>query len=365
MSDQEMEMMDQENQEGQIEEAKKASMGDPSEIPDPEAKDAKAPGGDGKMIDKTPKPQGSSNIKAPTTKVGMIAAMNDKMKKMKKDDVKKLYASYNEGTEIEETEEVSSIREIQHISSSDIDVSEDITAIFGGEELTEDFVEKASTIFEAAVVSKVNEILESVTVDLEAELESEKEEIVESISAKLDDYLEYVAEEWMKENELAVEQGIKSEIVENFMIGLRNLFAENYIDIPEEKVDLVDELASKVAELEESLNSELEKNVELHKEISESKKESVLRNVCEGLTESQSEKMKSLSEGVDFDSAEDYVSKLETIKENYFRSEEEETTLTESYVIDEEPVDIDESTETQVDPGMRSYMNAISRSIKK
>lgn len=366
MSEQEMEVMDQETQEeGQIEEAKKASMGDPSEIPDPEAKDAKAPGGDGKMIDKTSKPQGSSNIKVPNTKVGMIAAMNDKMKKMKKDDVKKLYASYNEDVEIDETEEVSSIREIQQITPSDINVSEDIQAIFGGQDLSEDFVEKASTIFEAAVVSKVNEILETVTVDLEAELESEKEEIIESISVKLDDYLEYVAEEWMKENELAVEQGIKSEIVENFMVGLRNLFAENYIDIPEEKVDLVDELASKVAELEESLDSEMEKNIELRKEVSESYKASVLRDVCEGLTESQAEKMKSLAEGVEFDSTKDYVSKLETIKENYFRSEEEDNTLTEGYVIDEEPVEIEESVETQVDPGMRSYMDAISRSIKK
>jgi len=367
MSDQELEMLDQQEEQVEIEEAKKASMGDPSEIPDPEAKDAKAPGGDGKMIDKTNPAQGSSKVKVPSTKVGMIAAMNDKMKKMKKDDVKKLYASYqSEDVEMDETEEVTSIREVQQITSSDLDVSEDINAIFGGEDLSEDFVTKATTVFEAAVVSKVNEILENVTVDLEAELESEKEEIVESISARLDDYLEYVAEEWMKENELAVEQGIKAEITENFMVGLRNLFTENYIDIPEEKVDLVDELASKVAELEESLDAELEKNIELRKEVSESVKTSILRDVSEGLTETQAEKLKSLSEGVDFDSAEDYAKKLETIKENYFGSDsEEETTLSEGYVIDEEPIDIDEETEGKVDPGMRSYMDAISRSIKK
>ena len=168
MSDQELEMLDQQEEQVEIEEAKKASMGDPSEIPDPEAKDAKAPGGDGKMIDKTNPVQGSSKVKVPTTKVGMIAAINDKMKKMKREDVKKLYASYNEDVEMDETEEVTSIREVQQITSSDLDVSEDINAIFGGEDLSEDFVTKATTVFEAAVVSKVNEILETVTVDLEA-----------------------------------------------------------------------------------------------------------------------------------------------------------------------------------------------------
>jgi len=307
MSEQELEVQEVqtlETQETDLEEAKKASMGDPSEIPDPEAKDAKAPGGDGKMIDKTAPAQGSSNIKPPKTKIGMINAMVDKMKMEKKDGVSKMYASMMKssyGEEVEGDESHTTLREIQKVSAEDISVSEDINAVFAGEELSEEFVEKATTIFEAAVVSKVNEILETVTVDLEAELEAEKEDIVESMSAKLDDYLEYVAEEWMKENELAVEQGIKSEIVENFMVGLRNLFTENYIDIPEEKVDLVDELASKVAELEESLNDEMAKSIELRKEIAESMKESTLLSVCEGLADTQVEKMRSLAEGVEFE----------------------------------------------------------------
>jgi hypothetical protein len=363
MEVQEVEVVETTDTDLELDEGKKASMGDPSEIPDPEAKDAKSPGGDGKMIDKTNPAQGSSKIKVPSTKVGMIAAMNDKMKKMKKDDVKKLYASYNEDVEVEETEEVSSIREIQQITSSDINVSEDIEAIFGGQDLSEEFVEKASTIFEAAVVSKVNEILETVTVDLEAELEVEKEEIVESLSAKLDDYLEYVAEEWMKENELAVEQGIKSEIVENFMVGLRNLFTENYIDIPEEKVDLVDELATKVAELEESAQTDLDQKIEMRKQVMELQKELVTRDVCEGLTESQVVKIKSLAEGVDFESNEDLKEKLETIKETYFGNTEvisEDTSFD-----DQEPVELDEEVQPSVHPGMRSYMDAISRTVKK
>ena len=362
MSEQEMEVQEVEvvettDTELELDEAKKASMGDPSEIPDPEAKDAKAPGGDGKMVDKTAPAQGSSNIKTPKTKVGMINAMVEKMKGMKKAD---LAASYFKKEDVD-AEEESVIREVRQVSAEDMNVSEDIAAIFGGEELSEEFVTKATTVFEAAVVSKVNEILETVTVDIEAELEAEKEDIIESVSAKLDDYLEYVAEEWMKENELAVEQGIKSEIVENFMVGLRNLFTENYIDIPEEKVDLVDELASKVAELEESLNDEMAKSIELRKEIAESKKDHALATVCEGLTDTQIEKMKSLAEGVDFETVESYTEKLETIKENYFPQEE---TLTESFVVEDEPVEIEEETQ-EVSGPMSVYMNAISKSIKK
>src|SRR6056300_1042889 len=362
MSEQELEVQEVqtlETQETDLEEAKKASMGDPSEIPDPENKDAKAPGGDGKMIDKTAPAQGSSNIKPPNTKVGMINAMVEKMKGMKKADIASSYFK-KEDLDLEEGTPV--LREIQKVSAEDISVSEDINAVFAGEELSEEFVEKATTIFEAAVVSKVNEILETVTVDLEAELEAEKEEIIESMTAKLDDYLEYVAEQWMKENELAIEQGIKSEIVENFMVGLRNLFAENYIDIPEEKVDLVDELASKVADLEETTNEEIERNIALHKELEEANKQLVLRDVCVDMTESQAVKMQSLAEGVEFESSEDYTKKLETIKENYFPTEVVSENVT---FDDQEPIDLDEENSVTVDPGMQLYADAISRSIKK
>lgn len=354
----------------ELDEAKKASMGDPSEIPDPVAKNAKAPGGEGKKVDpKKGVAQGSSNIKVPGTKVGMINAMVDAMKGKTKADLKasygKVMAMYGEDVDIEDTDYVTSIKEIQQITAEDLNVSEDISAIFGGQDLSEEFVSKATTVFEAAVVSKVNEILENVTVDMEAELEAEKEEIVESMSQKLDDYLEYVAEEWMKENELAVEQGIRAEIVENFMVGLRNLFAENYIDIPEEKVDLVDELATKVEELETQVNEQMEKNIQLSKQLEESTAESVFDDVIEGLTESQAEKMKSLSEGVEFSTAEDYKEKLETIKESYFSVEEEISNV--DNAVDDEPVEIEdgESDTVAIDPGMRQYMDAISRSIKK
>jgi hypothetical protein len=304
----------------------------------------------------------------PKTKVGMINAMMDAVKGMKKGDLSASYGSVMaamkvEGFESEEEvvkEATQSIKEIRQISAKDISIAEDVEAMFGGEDLSEDFVGKATTIFEAAVVSKVNEILESVTVDFEAELEAEKVQIVEQLSTQVDSYLEYVAEEWMKENELAVEQGIRSEIVENFMSGLRNLFTENYIDIPEEKVDLVDELASKVIELESSINEEMERNIELRKELVESKRSAILAGACGDITESQAVKLSSLSAGVEFEDEKTFAAKLETLKENYFPKEE---VLTEE-VVDVQPLELTEEA-APTDPGMAAYLNAISKSIKK
>jgi len=306
---------------------------------------------------------------APKTKAGMIQAMMDIVSGMKRDEIAasydKITSAMHGGEEDEEeaTESKKSVREVKKVTKEDINVKEDVAAIFNGEDLTEDFTAKATTIFEAAVLSKVNEVLESVTVDFEAELEAEKSSIQEDLSKKLDDYLEYVAEEWMKENELAVEQGVRAEIVENFMVGLRNLFAENYIDIPEEKVDLVDELAAKVGELETAVNEEMEKNIELRKELTESKKESVMRDASKDLTESQIIKLKSLAEGVDFESEEDFQTKIDTIRENYFA----EAVASDSGNLDDEPLefagnDVDQAV---ADPGMQAYMSAISRSIKK
>lgn len=305
----------------------------------------------------------------PKTKSGMINAMLDAVKGKKKDDLAASYESIMaamkvEGFEAAEevAEETQSIKEIRQISSEDVSVAEDVQAMFSGEELSEEFTSKATTIFEAAVVSKVNEILETVTVDFESELEAEKVQIAEKLSEQVDSYLEYVAEEWMKENELAVEQGIRSEIVENFMTGLRGLFEENYIDIPEEKVDLVDELASKVTELESSINEEMERNIELRKELVEAKQSAILTAACGNITESQAAKLQSLAEGVEFEDADSYAAKLETLKESYFPKEE---VVSEEVVIDEdEPLELAEEA-TAVDPSMNAYLNAISKSIKK
>ena len=305
----------------------------------------------------------------PKTKSGMINAMLDAVKGKKKDELAASYESIMAAMKVEGfepaeevAEETQSIKEIRQISSEDVSVAEDVEAMFSGEELSEEFTSKATTIFEAAVVSKVNEILETVTVDFESDLEAEKVQIAEKLSEQVDSYLEYVAEEWMKENELAVEQGIRAEIVENFMTGLRGLFEENYIDIPEEKVDLVDELASKVTELESSINEEMERNIELRKELVEAKQSAILTAACEDITESQAAKLQSLAEGVEFEDADSYAAKLETLKESYFPKEE---VVSEEVVIDEdEPLELAEEA-TAIDPSMNAYLNAISKSIKK
>ena len=359
--DLEQEVIETVDNDMELEEAK-ASFGDPSEVPDPKTKENTPPGAKPNDADLKDNPKQGSSV--PKTKVALMSSLVGKLQAMKKDDLMAMYTKMSEGADIEDlvSDEAVSIKEVQKISAKDVDVSEDVAAMFKGEELSEEFVSRATTVFEAAVVSKVNEIVEGVQLDIEAELESEKEEIIESLTNKLDEYLEYVAEEWMTENKLAVEKGVKSEITENFMEGLRQLFTENYIDIPEEKVDLVDEMAEKMSELEENLNAEMEKNIELKKEIAESKKDKVLEDACDDLTESQAVKLKSLAEGVEFDDAESYQDKIDTLKENYF-PKEEKVEITED--LDDEPLEIDDETEVKVAPEMSGYMDAITRSIRK
>ena len=342
-----------------IDEAKKASMGDPSEIPDPEAKT-----NSGKEAPKGGEPM----VKLPSTKVGMIQAAVEKLQSMKKVQVADMVNAMmkpeaymkKKTDESVETEDAPTLSEIIKVSKDDIDVSEDMKAMFGSEDLSEDFRDKATTIFESAVLSKVNEVLESATIDMNAEIEVERATARADMESKLDDYLDYVVNEWVKENELAIEKGIRSEIVENFMVGLRNLFTENYIDIPEDKVDIVDEMAAKVEEQEQAVNEEIERNIELRKELNALKMNKALGEVSEGLTETQKEKFISLAEGVDYE-GDDYIAKLETIKENYFPQEE---VVENNDVSDEEPLENLEE-ETKVNGSMANYMNAISRSIKK
>ena len=338
-----------------------ASFGDPSDSGDVTTK----------KTDEKPKGKGDP---MPKTKIGMINAMVDAMKGHKKDEIAASYEKMmaaldlNEDDDEEEAEESKknvkevkkNVKEVKKVTKEDIDVSDDVRALFGEEDLSEEFKESATTIFEAAVVSKINEVLDSVSVDMDAELEAEKHDAVQPLNTRLDDYLEYVVEEWTKENQIAIESGIRAEIVENFMEGLRGLFTENYVDIPEEKVDLVDELAAKVQELEASVNEEMEKNIDISKQLQEIKKEQIIENISDGLSENQSDKLKSLADGVDFEDEEDYTKKLETIKENYFPSEEVVSEIAD----DDEPLEI-EDDDKNVNGSMANYMNAISRSIKK
>lgn len=243
-------------------------------------------------------------------------------------------------------------------------IQEDINALLSGENLSEEFVSKATTIFEAAVLSRVEAIAEEVENQLQEQFNEALEEVKEDFATKLDDYLNYMVEEWMQENELAIDTGLRAEIVEDFMKGLHNLFTEHYIDIPDEKVDVVEELAAKVEELEEKLNEEISKNIEASQEIKEQKKFMAVQTACEGLTQTQAEKLKALAENVSFTSEEEFAKKLEQLKEAYAPTQQVKPA--EKAVL-EEGVDIEEVKTTKVshDPLIDAVAKSISKSVVK
>ena len=200
-------------------------------------------------------------------------------------------------------------------------MKEDVDALFADDStISEEFKSKAATIFEARVYDRITQIEEETEARYAGMLEEAIDSIKTDLTEKVDDYLNYVVEQWMSDNEIAIESGLRAELTEDFIGGLRNLFAEHYIDVPSEKVDLVSELAEKVEELEGKLNEEIERGISYAKALVESYKNEVTHQVCEGLTDTQAEKIKSLAEGVEFSTEEEYKNKLETIRENYFPS---------------------------------------------
>ena len=312
-------------------------------------------------------------VEIPKTKAGMMKAIYDSLNGMKKAELSDSFAQIMGATLFEEDdedgdddddEEKEKPVESKKLSKEDleIDVKEDIDAIVSGEELSEDFKTKAATIFEAAVsakvISEVNERLQSFEDEYTKELSEAKEEYMTNMSEKIDGYLNYVVEEWMKENELAVEKGIRSELVEDFMTGLKNLFQEHYIDIPEEKVDLVDDLFEKVEELETKLDESINTNVEVKKELAKFKKEEVLRNVSEELAETEKEKLTKLADGIDYEDDSQYQEKLEVLRENYFpKTSDTPQTITE----DVENTETEKDAEELVDPSISHYVNAMKK----
>lgn len=242
-------------------------------------------------------------------------------------------------------------------------MKEDIDALLQGEDLSEEFVTKATTIFEAAVMSRVEELAEEVEAQMQEQFEVAIEELKEDFASKIDDYLNYMVEEWMKDNELAIESGLRSEIVEDFIGGLRNLFAEHYIDIPEEKVDVVQEMADKVEELETKLNEEISRSIEFKKEINEHKKVQAVQAVCEGLTQTQVEKLKSLAESVEFTTEDEFAEKINTLKEAYTPSNVK--TVEKSVLQEGVEVPEDKPTRISDDPLVNAAVNSISKSVVK
>ena len=238
-------------------------------------------------------------------------------------------------------------------------MKEDIDALFADDStISEEFKSKVSTIFEARVQDRVTQIEEETEERYAGMLEEAVESIKQDLTEKVDDYLSYIVEQWMEENQIAIESGLRSEMTEDFIAGLRNLFAEHYIDVPAEKVDLVDELAGKVEELETKLNEEIERGVSYAKALVESRKKEITAEVCEGLIATQVEKIKSLAESVEFSTEDEYKEKLETIRENYFPSGVKKASESQ---LQEEVTDGSEKQVVSNDP----YVSAVAQAISK
>jgi SHS2 domain-containing protein len=252
------------------------------------------------------------------------------------------------------------VKEEGIIEEKKLDVETDINAIFSGESLSEEFKNNAKVIFEAAITAKVEEAKTALEEEYATKLETEVASINENLVTKVDEYLEYVVSEWMEENKLAVEKGIKSELVEDFMIGLKNLFTEHYVDIPEDKVNVVEEFAEKVETLESELDKVVTENANLNAQIGLFKKNQIVSEVSEGLSEVQFAKLKSLAEGIEFVSEQDYKEKLLLTKKKYFDENKDET------VKKVAPMDDDiSSLEESFSPVMSHYVQNISRTLKK
>ena len=283
--------------------------------------------------------------------------------KMKKSDIEEMMAAH--ASKLAEADNAKSEEELAKLQAEkeaieekikSINVKEDVEALVDGEDLSEEFKDKAATIFEAAVKSKIRSEVVRMEEGYAVALEEATETIKEELSEKVDDYLGYVVEEWMKENELAVERGLKGEIAEDFISGLKQLFEDHYIDVPDEKYDVLEAQSEKIAELEEKLNGIIEENVEKKKVVESLTREQITSEVSHDLAATEVEKFKSLTEDVDFVSEASFRAKLDTLKESYFPTNGEK----QSFVIDNdgsEPAQDIDTTES-----IKAYMSAISRS---
>ena len=248
------------------------------------------------------------------------------------------------------------------VSEYKVNAKDDIDALFADDQnISEEFKSKVSTIFEARVTDRIQQIEEQTEAKYAGMLEEAIESVRTQLEEKVDDYVNYVVEQWLEENAIAIESGLRAELAEDFISGLHKLFAENYINVPEDKVELVDELATKVEQLESKLNEEIEKSIGYKKSLIEATKQEVTRSVCEGLTETQVEKIKSLAESVEFSTEEEYQNKLETIRENYFPSGVKKADEEQLH----EQVSAEDAGETKkpvsADPYVSSVANAISK----
>ena len=265
-----------------------------------------------------------------------------------------------EEVEIEATEDQEVVAE-EETKEVEIDLSADVKALVSSDaDLSEEFKDKAATIFEAAVKTRIQEQTKILEAQYEEKLSSEKETMKEAMVEKVDSYLNYVVEEWMKENELAVERGIRTEIAEDFITGLKDLFKEHYIDVPEEKYNVLDDLTNQNKKLEEKLNEQIAKNVDLSKEVSSSAKAKAIDEVASDLADTEKEKFEKMAENVEYDSADKFKEKLETIKESYFPKTKIEETASKDEV---DSVAANAPIESNTD-AMAAYTAAITKNLK-
>ena len=293
------------------------------------------------------------------TKAEMINAMYEKIKtmeKMKAADIQAAYGAMMKDESSDEGEEEMDESTLEDRLAS-VDVSEDVNALTEGEELSEEFQEKAATIFEAAVKSKLRSEVARIESEKTQEVAEEINRVRDELTEKVDAYMNYVVEEWMKENELAIERGLKGEIAEDFITGLKSLFEEHYIDVPDEKYDILEAQSEKIDELESKINEQIEKSASLKKENDMLVRESVFAKVSSDLADTEVEKFKSLAEDVDYSDEASFEEKLNTLKESYFPKS---TTIAES--VDSET---DGSDAFDTTGAMAAYMAAISKNVKR
>ena len=270
--------------------------------------------------------------------------------------------SEEESTEVvaeEETSEEETVAE----EEEKYDVEADVAALLQGEELSEEFQSKAKTIFETAIKTKVAEIKEELQESYATALVEELDKIKAGLTERVDSYLEYVADEWIQENQIQVEAGLKTEMTESFLEGMKSLFEEHYVTIPEEKYDVLNSMVDKLDEMESKLNEQIDRNVALNRRLAESNADGIFTAVAEGLADTQKEKLATLAENVEFESETDYREKLETLKESYFPSKTSAPKSTSENLSEE--VSTDEVTSVDVAPRMQAYLDILSRAAKK
>ena len=284
-----------------------------------------------------------------------VNSMKDPMKK--KDEVEE----EEDENEDEDDKKKKDVEESTEVESSlvEIEIEDDLSKISEALELSEENSEKARTIFKAAVSSKVEEIKEQMESEYSENLKSGIDTVKDDLAEAVDKYLTFCAEEWTKENELAIERGLRSEMTENFIGGLKQLFVEHYVEVPEDKYNVMDELANRLDEMEDKLDNEVTKNMGLSEELDTLKRDNIVREACSDLSESQVEKLVSLAKGVDFMNEEDFSEKVSEIKEAYFPADNE--TIAEETVVEEGTGDFSEEKETILDPAMSQYTTAISK----